>query len=834
MVFVSCENMLERSVPQYLLDSLGQFFVAIRYRTNDQHGRTCLTNAGRRWLRVHMFIIVLMTAAFVPAALAAEAGSAKSSPAASIPLTEVAFESESAISSLREIESDLSLDRSTLAVVDRLPALTREIDGRLAESRKILGQHPSIELLVNLEGEWQRLRRETAELNAVVTGRIKDLDRYLAQIDQLGKIWDETLASAGQSTPPTEILERIHNVTDEIRQAQANVVKQRLRALTMQNRVAVQDARIADMLRAISEARDQVLERLLRRDGVPLWTPGFFSRSVQELQEESLSSISTQWLALVSYAERQAARLALGLALFALLAAALCWTRQRARRLSAESSQYILKTSVFEAPVATSLLLSLLASPWIFERAPRLLWVLVGAVALLPSVIIVERLIAPAVRPLPYTLIGFFFIDRLRLLAAAIPFLPRLLFLVEMLGAIALSLWLVRSPQRRQWWNSADPGARSWTPLAGYVALSISVAAFLANLIGYVTLSNLLGNALLESSYLALILYAFVVILDDLVELALSARPLTALGMVHRHRPLLQRRIHHALKLVAVVLWISGVLQRLLLRDLLLDGTGHLLTAELSVGSIRLSLGDVLAFVITVWAAFALSRFVRFLLEEDVYPRMDLKRGLAYAISSTIHYTLLTIGFFVAVAALGFDMTRVTILAGAFGVGVGFGLQNIFNNFISGLIVLFERPINIGDVIQIDDATGVVERIGIRASTIRAPDGSEIIVPNGKLISERLINRTWASRQRSIELSVNVAQGSDIKQVIALLEGVARAHPLIKKVPSAEAVVVKLGSDSLGFEVRAWTDNDEQWMQIRSEVAIAISSALSAAKIELR
>jgi small-conductance mechanosensitive channel len=689
-------------------------------------------------------------------------------------------------------------------------------------------------MLFSLEEEWQRLRREFAELNSALTGRINDLDRYVAQIDQLGKIWDATLASAREPNSPPELLERIQNVINELRQERATVVKQRSRSLTMQNRVGAQDARIADMLRAIGQARDRVLDRLLRRDGVPLWSRGLFSRSAQELQEESLSSFATQWIALVSYAERQAARLLLGLGVFAALAAALYWTRRRARRLSAESSSYILKTSVLEAPIAAALLLSLLASPWIYGRAPRLLWVLLGAVALIPSVIIVGRLITPALRPLPYGLIAFFFIDRLRLLAAAIPFLPRLLFLVEMLGAIVLSLWLVRSPQRRQLWISADPGAHSWTPFVGYAALSVSVTALLANAIGYITLANLLGNALLESSYLALTLYALVVILDDLAQLALSSRPLAALGMVRRHRLLLQRRIHRGLQLLAVVLWVLEVLQRLLLRDLLFDGAQRLLTAELSIGSIRLSLGDVLAFGITIWAAFALSRFVRFLLEEDVYPRVPLKRGLSYAISSTLHYGILMIGFFFAVAALGFDMTRVTILAGAFGVGVGFGLQNIFNNFISGLIVLFERPINIGDVIQIEDASGVVERIGIRASIIRTLNGSEIIVPNGKFISERLINWTLSNRQRSIELAVNVAQSSDVKRVIAALEGAALAHPLINKDPPPQALVVKLGPDSLGFELRAWTEDAERWMQIRSELAIAISSALAAEKIALR
>lgn len=258
------------------------------------------------------------------------------------------------------------------------------------------------------------------------------------------------------------------------------------------------------------------------------------------------------------------------------------------------------------------------------------------------------------------------------------------------------------------------------------------------------------------------------------------------------------------------------------------------MTAELAVGSLRMSPGDVLAFVITVWAAFLMSRFVRFLLDEDVYPRIHLRRGLPYAISTMLHYVILLIGFFVGLAALGVDMTKVTILAGAFSVGVGFGLQNIFNNFVSGLILLFERPINIGDMVQIDDASGLVEHIGIRASIIRTLNGSEIIVPNGKLISERLINWTLSNRQHSIELQISVAPDADPSRVIGLLEHTAVAHPLVTDNPPPRAFVVRLGADSLGLELHAWTDHIERWMEIRSELAIAIRAALAAENIPIR
>jgi small-conductance mechanosensitive channel len=221
-------------------------------------------------------------------------------------------------------------------------------------------------------------------------------------------------------------------------------------------------------------------------------------------------------------------------------------------------------------------------------------------------------------------------------------------------------------------------------------------------------------------------------------------------------------------------------------------------------------------------------------LDEDIYPRVHLKRGLSYAISNTLHYLILVVGFFLAMAALGFDMTRLTILAGAFSVGVGFGLQNIFNNFVSGLILLFERPINIGDIIQIDDSSGIVERIGIRASIIRSANGGEIIMPNGKLISERLINWTISNRQNAIVLAVAVAQSADAKHVIDLLQRAAAAHPQISEYPPPQALVIKLGADLIALELRAWTDHGEQWMQIRSELGVAVSAALAAEKIATR
>jgi potassium-dependent mechanosensitive channel len=765
---------------------------------------------------------------------AAESPAAASEQAAPVPLVDVATESETVAGTIRDMRTDLSSDRSADTVTQQLPAMTREIDARLRESRKIVVQSPSIEMLRSLEGEWRRVRRELYGLNKDLSKRVYELERYLAQLNDLAKTWDQTLVAAKESSVPPEILGRIESVIGEIRQAREAVEKQRARALTMQTRVGAQDSRAANVLTSIDQAQESALDRLFLPDSAPIWNLTGEAGSTQNVKKETVSSFLRQWAALRPYVDRQAMRFVLAIVVFVVIAGAVYSARRRIRRFCGEQSELYSASRVFEMPIAAALVLSLLGSRWIFPEAPRVLWAVLGGLGLVPSMLILRRRMRSELHPLLYALIAFFVIDQIRALTAAVEFLPRLLFLAEMFGVMIVSLCLVRAAGRPPRTTPDKARSRKTLKIVGYVGLAVSSAAFAANTFGYVTLAALLGNALLQSSYLGAILYGAVEVLDGLFAVALSLRPFAALGTVSRHGLLLRRRVRLGLQSAAVFLWVLAILQRLLLRERIILAGREFLAAKGSFGSINVSLGDVLAFVVTVWAAFLVSRFVRFLLDEDVYPRVGLKRGLPYAISNTLHYLILVAGFFLAVAALGFDMTRVTILAGAFSVGVGFGLQNIFNNFISGLILLFERPINIGDVVQIDDASGVVERIGVRASIIRTTNGSEIIMPNGKLISERLINWTLSSRQHGIELPIAVAQGTDPGRVIELLEKTAAAHPLVTGDPPPQALVVKLGPDSFGFELRAWTDRSELWMQIRSDLAIAISSTLAAEKIAIR
>jgi len=220
-------------------------------------------------------------------------------------------------------------------------------------------------------------------------------------------------------------------------------------------------------------------------------------------------------------------------------------------------------------------------------------------------------------------------------------------------------------------------------------------------------------------------------------------------------------------------------------------------------------------------------------LEQDVYPRLGMSVGQTYTISLVVHYALYTVFGLFGLAAIGMDTDKFAIVVGALGVGIGFGLQNIVNNFVSGLILLFERPIEVGDVIEVSGLVGTLQRVGLRASVLRTADGSEIIVPNGELLATKVTNWTLSDARRLLRIDIGVAYGSDIPAVQQILGRVADQHAEVLKEPAPTVLLQTLGDSALNLQLQAWTNNSTRWNAIRSELAIGCYQALQEAGIEI-
>ena len=227
-------------------------------------------------------------------------------------------------------------------------------------------------------------------------------------------------------------------------------------------------------------------------------------------------------------------------------------------------------------------------------------------------------------------------------------------------------------------------------------------------------------------------------------------------------------------------------------------------TTEL-FGADTVTIGGILLLVFLFASVIIVERILQRLLIRRFLSKTRLQPSLQYGLSRIFGYTLIAIGFYVAFQAVGFDLSSLAIVAASVGVGVGFGLQNIINNFVSGIIILAERPISIGDRIEVAGVAGRVTKIQLRSTTVVTNDNITMIVPNADFISNTVTNWSHGDPKVRIRVPVGVAYGSDLKLLQRLLLEAAAEHPKALRDPSPVVLFNEFGDSSLNFELGVWT-----------------------------
>ena len=235
----------------------------------------------------------------------------------------------------------------------------------------------------------------------------------------------------------------------------------------------------------------------------------------------------------------------------------------------------------------------------------------------------------------------------------------------------------------------------------------------------------------------------------------------------------------------------------------------------------------------TLCITWVLSRNLPGLLELTLIDRLPLDKGGRYAISFVVRYLVGLLGIILACNVFGFSWSSVQWLAGAFALGLGFGLQEIFANLISGIIILIERPVRVGDFVSINGITGHVSQMKLRATTIRDLDMRELIVPNKKFITDDVMNWTLSDKMARLIMNVGVAYDSDTEQVQETLLSVAKQHPLVLNIPAPEVVFSQFGDSTLDFELRVIVPKRDLFPKVKHELNMAINASFREQRIEI-
>lgn len=293
----------------------------------------------------------------------------------------------------------------------------------------------------------------------------------------------------------------------------------------------------------------------------------------------------------------------------------------------------------------------------------------------------------------------------------------------------------------------------------------------------------------------------------------------------------IQARLKVLLYLFATLAWMMLIARNLYIYDNIYETIARFLDTERRIGNTTFTFGSVIVFLLVIWVSSVISQMIAYMFGDPQNTGSGKKNRLGSAML-LVRLAVLAVGILLAFAASGIPMDKLAIVIGALGVGIGFGLQNIVNNLVSGVILAFEKPIEVGDVIEMGTRSGVVKEIGIRSSKISAYDGSEVIVPNGDLISQQLINWTLSNRTRRVELVINVNYGADIKTVTEILKQAVAGREGVMENPAPVVFLFQFGDNSINFRVFFWLTDLGLAGQLQHDVLTAIYENLQKAGIE--
>jgi potassium efflux system protein len=680
--------------------------------------------------------------------------------------------------------------------------------------------------LTSLQRHWQFYERAISrwrfDLHRDTRASLEDS----ASLAGRRAVWTATRLVISDAAPG--LLQRVDETIDDIDQAAAAVSTSVAKSLNLERRGSALLAQVesakSDVLASIAD-QDR---RLLMMNSPPLWQAAGSGEARIAVGIRETLEIDAAFGRDYDAAHIDAMRVSIAGGV--LLLPLMLWLRFRARRAIDARHATEVSMHALLRPWAAWLILVALDEVLFGFRGPVIRQEAVIALAWIPVLRLLPSRILTIISPWAYLSAGCYLLNAAASLLVADQIWYRTLLLFIDVFALGSFVWL-RLQLRRSALPVSTSNRHSVLDLLLVIAAAVLVASVASNVLGNVSLATMLTGAVLDSSYMALVLYAGATVLTALFHLTLLRPAVSRLAM--QNAGSLVQVAARLGRTLLVTVWLVLVLQFFRIYRPLLDWTIAVFSYHIRVGVLSISLGSSVGFVAAVWVASYLAKTIRLVLSEDILPEVSLPRGLGNTISTLTYYAILFLGLLVALAIAGFHIGELAIVFGALSVGIGFGLQDVVKNFVSGLILMFERPIQPGDVVDVAGVSGTVREIGMRATILTTPDGADVVVPNGMLLADKLTNWTLRSNSRRININIVTSYSADPQQILELLVSIAEKVQGIASAPPPVAILNGLATGTLEFNLMAWTTDKTDWVGARSLLNVRVRDGLAEAGIEV-
>ena len=759
--------------------------------------------------------------------------------------TEIFFK-ESAKKSLQDIETDKAAIRQN-QVIEEIEVLSRQARSFLKKGFDTVAlirdlnqvsqwHNISKDGVFENKGTTQTSRNLTTTyhildaLHAEVSIYKKRVDRYLDQlvryrfqIDSLCN--DKSLFILSKdSTELNQYIHKLKVVAVEITPV-TTLLKDNINTIqTIQNQVNFELLQLQTGMEEIEYDQQQISDKTFQQEFLNLWEESNFDRPIHEVLY--FSALKAK-LVFFYYLKGQWGKIILSVLLLLLVTTYLHSLRSGIRNINNKGE---VKSMLLSSPFLSGIVITLSVAQFLFPNPPFVFTAGIVLVSALMITIIFRKEISKywlGIWVIFVVLFAFVAVDNL-VLQASRP--ERWLMVILAMISFVTGIFILFNKERHQELRER------WILIPIFLMTIMELFSILFNVLGRFNIAKILMVAGLMNVVVAIVFLWVIRLVNEGLTYASNLYKKQERRLFYINYNRVGKRAPFFFYAILIVGWFVLFGRNFYEFRLLSEPLKSFFQKEHQLGSYTFSIYNLLIFLLIMIGATVLSKIVSFFASDSQWTSNDDKQEKKFRLGSwilLIRISIISIGFFLAFAAAGIPVDQIMLVIGALGVGIGFGLQSLVNNLVSGLIIAFEKPVNVDDLIEIDGHAGKVKSIGFRSSVIATLDGADLIMPNGDLLNSNVLNWTVGGFKKRIHIQIEVKYGSDLDKVKMLIVDVLHKNDQIFATPAVSVQFGSLSAQSIMIEIYFWVKTLKDTGQVRSDVIKTIQSVFQENGVDL-
>ena len=752
-----------------------------------------------------------------------------------IPVIRIVKNIEAANTEIKDTYRRLKLKGDILLIDSIFPAYAKFIQDQKKLGDQFIDANPNREKVNNLIKKWDGYDDNLDGWESTVNDYVTRNSILLEAVVEREKTWELSYKNAREQKVPLEVLGSIKTVWNDFKKINKLIVKENNRFLLLESKINKQKITISKTIEELTELKNSEVYDLFYLRHKPLWKTSFKSDIKKEAEKDEIESIPENVSGIYNFLKASEQSISLFVLIIVSIVFLLLFIRKTFEKYPFNEEDGDLQNAkdiILNHNIESIIFLSLISAKFFFANVPMLFTDILIFLVLVVATPLVQPYMYKRFKNIIYFVLIFYLLDSIKTYIWFSSAQYRLYLLFEAIFVVLVLFRFTRPYLETRKMNIGKFGLLliRMTPVI-YGLLLVSIVS---NILGYTNLTDLTLKIATQSGVFTLIFYGMIMIIQGVF-----------IGLVHHYFSIrepydqlqkfkLEEKILQIIRAFGFIWWLLFFLGMIDLLGPFKQFFTDMFSEPYVIGSITFTIGSILQFILILAVSFSFTSLISFLFDsgEVTVKYIKLPKGVPAAISLVIRYFVIAFGIVLALSSLGIDLSKFNLMAGALGLGIGFGLQTVVSNFISGLILVFERPIHIGDTVEVNNLLGTVNRIGVRSSSIITFDGAEVVVPNNNLIANDLINWTLSDNIKRVEIIVGTTYGSDPNKVLEILLGEVMKNENALKDPAPQALFSEFGDSSLNFKLRFWVNFDVA-LSTKSLVAIGVYNEFAKQGIEI-